>query len=161
MVFALLCNWSTFSCFNTDFWFFFLKKKKRGKNRRLWTPSAQPHSSSADHKEEAWGSSRRINTHCLLTQQGVKTFYKVFFVLFFFFPLFRLIAWLGFRRLETSTWLPCIVFLWRERGGFYITPARSVVSNLFTPISGAFASQIPNNFVRLAEMTGNIKMCLL
>lgn len=48
----------------------------------LWTPSAQPHSFSADHKEEAWGSSHRINTHCLLTQQGVKTFYKIFF-----FPL--------------------------------------------------------------------------
>lgn len=43
---------------------FFLKKEEKC----LWTPSAQPHSFSADHKEEAWCSSRRINTHCLLTQ---------------------------------------------------------------------------------------------
>lgn len=27
MVFALLCNWSTFSCFNTELFFF---KKKKG-----------------------------------------------------------------------------------------------------------------------------------
>ena len=29
MVFALLCNWSTFSCFNTDF-----KKKKKGEREK-------------------------------------------------------------------------------------------------------------------------------
>lgn len=58
-------------------WFFFhslsgplslvLTQKKR-----LWTPSDQPHSLSADHKKEAWCRSHRINTHCLLTQSSVK-----------------------------------------------------------------------------------------
>lgn len=67
VVFLLLCNWPTFPCFNTG------KKKKK---KRLWTPWDQPHSFSADHKKEAWRRSCRINTHCLLTQQSVKTFIR-------------------------------------------------------------------------------------
>lgn len=83
MVFALLCNRSTFSCFNTDFFFFFFNSKKKRKKYAsgLLLPN---HSLTADHKEEAWGSSHRINTHSLLTQQGVKTFYKTSLFLIFF-----------------------------------------------------------------------------
>lgn len=64
VVFLLLCNRPTFPCFNTE--------------KRLWTPSDQPHSFSADHKKEVWRRSHRINTHCLLTQQSVKTFIRDF-----------------------------------------------------------------------------------